>query len=188
MGNNNQPFISLRKAIMKRSKSKNKLNEKRNIEDWSEHKRQRNLRSNLLKQSKECHLNNLNVKDVTENEQFWKTIKLFLTEKTKATNNIILTENNQAVREDETICQIANTYFANVTKRLKFRQVDESQSVENEESCFESLVKLVKVFLLSQYLKTILLKQSKNYLQTKHQYQRTYQSGLILENKGMCAL
>ena len=31
-------------------------------------------------------------------------------------------------------CQIFNTYFTKVTKSLKLRQVDESQSFENEDS------------------------------------------------------
>ena len=75
------------------------------------------------------------MKDVTENKWFWKTIKSFFTEKNKTTNNIILTENNQTVREDKTIFQIFNTYFINVTKGLKLRQVDEYQFFENEESC-----------------------------------------------------
>ena len=135
--NNNQPFMTktLRKAIMKRSKLRNKFNKERNIENWSEYKRQRNLCSNLLKESKKRHFNNLNVKDVTENKQFWRTKKPFFTEKSKTTNNIILTENNQTMREDRKICQIFNTYFTNITKDLKLRQVDESQSFENEESC-----------------------------------------------------
>ena len=68
------------------------------------------------------------MKDVTENKRFWKTIKSFFTEKTKTTNNIILTENYQTVREDKTICQIFNTYFTNITKGLKLRQVYEYQS------------------------------------------------------------
>ena len=42
-----------------------------------------------------------NVKDVTENKQYWKAIKLFFTEKSKTTNHIILTENNQPLREDK---------------------------------------------------------------------------------------
>ena len=72
--------------------------------------------------------------DVTQNKKFWKTIKPFLTEKNKTTNNIILTENDQTVSEDKAICLIFNSYFTNVTKDLKLRQVDESQSFENEES------------------------------------------------------
>ena len=114
------------------------------------------------------------MKDVTENKRFGKTIKSFFAEKNKTTSNMILTENSQTVREGKTICQNLNTYFTNVIKGLKLWQVDEYQSFENEESC-RLKITVLKVFLLSQYLKTILLKQSKNYLQTKHQYQMTNQ-------------
>ena len=43
--NHNQPFMTkaLRKSIMKRSKLRNKFNEERNIENWSEYKRQCDL-------------------------------------------------------------------------------------------------------------------------------------------------
>ena len=175
---NNQPFMTktLRKAVMKRSKLRNKFNEERNIENLSEYKRQHKLCSNLLKQSKKRHFNSLNVNDATENKKYCKTIKPSFTEKNKTTNNIILTENNQTVREDKTICQIFNTCFTNVTKGLKFQQVDKSQSFENKESC-----RLIREnyggesFSFNQYLITISLKQSENYLQTKHQYQTTYQ-------------
>ena len=61
---------TLGKAIMKRSKLRNKFNKERNIEIWSEYKRQRNHCSNLLKQSKKRHFNSLNVKYVTENKKF----------------------------------------------------------------------------------------------------------------------
>ena len=95
---------TLRKAIMKRSKLRNKFNEERNFENWSEYKRQRNLCSILLRQCKKRHFNSLNVNYVTENKKFWKTIKPLFTEKKKTTNNIILTENNQTVMEDKAIC------------------------------------------------------------------------------------
>ena len=72
---------TFRKTIMKRSKLRNKFNEERNIEDCSEYKHQRSLCLNLLKQSKKRHFNSLNVKDVTQNKKFWKTIKPFLTGK-----------------------------------------------------------------------------------------------------------
>ena len=119
---------------MKRSKLRNTFNEERNIENCSEYKRQRSLCLNLLKQSKKRYFNSLNVKDVTENK-FWKTVKPFFTGKNRTTTNIILSENNQTVREGKAICQIFNTYFTRATKGLKLWQVDESQSFENEESC-----------------------------------------------------
>ena len=74
---------TLRKVIMKIFKLRNKFNEERNVKNWSEYKRQRNLCSNLLKQYKKGHFKNLNVKDVTKNKRFWKTIKPFFTEKIK---------------------------------------------------------------------------------------------------------
>ena len=47
--NNNQPFMTkiLWKAIMKRSKLRNKFNDERNIENWFEYKPQCNLCSDL---------------------------------------------------------------------------------------------------------------------------------------------
>ena len=37
--------------------------------------------------------------------------------------------------EDAKICKIFNTYFTNVTKGLKLRQIEKTQSLKNEESC-----------------------------------------------------
>ena len=86
-----------------------------------------------------------------------------------------MTENNQKVREDKAICEIFNTYFTNVTKGLKLRQVDESQSFENKESC-----RLIREnygrgsFSFKSISKDDIIKASKNYLQIKHLYQTTY--------------
>ena len=97
---------TLRKVIMKRSLLKNKFNKERNAKNWLDYKQQRNYCSNLLKESKTRHFNNI-------------TTRPFFTDKTKSSNNIILTENYQTVRENEKICKIFNTYFTNVTKGLK---------------------------------------------------------------------
>ena len=94
MLNNNQPFLTktLCKAIMKRSKLRNKFNKKRNVKNWFTYKQQRNCCSNLLKESKHVILITPML-NVTENKRFWKTVKPFFTDKTKNNNNIILTEN-----------------------------------------------------------------------------------------------
>ena len=125
---------TFRKAIMKRSKLKIKFIQERNGKHWSERIG--------LKESKTRHFSNLNVKDVTKNKRFWKTIKPFFIGKTKNSktklknsNNSILTENFQTIREDEKICKIFNTYFTNVTKGLKLRQVGKTKSFKNEENC-----------------------------------------------------
>ena len=90
---------TLRKAI--RSKLRNKFNKERNVKNWSEYKCQHNFYLHLLKQARKRHFSNHNMKDLAENKQFQKTIKPFFTEKTKTTNNIILSENKQSVTEDK---------------------------------------------------------------------------------------
>ena len=59
--NGNQPFMTktLRKAIMKRSKLRNRINKERNAKNWSDYKLRRSYCSNLLKQSKTRHFNNI---------------------------------------------------------------------------------------------------------------------------------
>ena len=74
-------------------KNKEKKCKERNAKNLSNYKQQQNYCSNLLKESKTRHFNNLNVKGVTENKPFWKTIKPFFADKTKISNNIILTKN-----------------------------------------------------------------------------------------------
>ena len=88
-----------------------------------------------MKESKTRHFNNLNVKNVTENKRFCKTIKPFFADKIKNSNNIVLTENYQTIKEDEKTCEMFDTYFTDVTKGLKLRQIDKTQSFKNEESC-----------------------------------------------------
>ena len=121
---------------MKRSKVRNKFNKGRNAKNWSDYKQQRNYCSNLLKESKTNHFNNLNVKDVTENKRFWKTIKPFFTDKTNSIN-IILTENYQNIREGGKISNIFSTYFTIVKQGLKIRQVDKTQSFKSD--CLKKL-------------------------------------------------
>ena len=125
---------TLHKAIMKRSKLKNKFNKERNAKNWFNYKQLQNYCSILLTESKTRHFDNLNVKNVTEDNHFWKTIKPFYIDETKNSNNI-LNENYQTIREDEKICTIFYTYFTNVTECLKSQQVDKMQSIENEGSC-----------------------------------------------------
>ena len=87
-----------------------------------------------MTESKTRCFDNLNVKDVTEDNRFWKTIKPFHIYEIKNSNNI-LHENYQTIREDEKICKIFYNYFTNVTKGLKSQQVDKTQSIETEGSC-----------------------------------------------------
>ena len=78
---------TIRKAIMKRPKLKNKF--RKNSKNWFNYKKKRNYCSNFLTESKTRHFDNLNVKDGTENNCFWETIKPFYIYETKNSNNIL---------------------------------------------------------------------------------------------------
>ena len=65
----------LHKAIMKRSRLRNKLFRDRIDISREEYKKQRNLCVSLLKIAKKDHFPNLNAKSVTDNKTFWKTVK-----------------------------------------------------------------------------------------------------------------
>ena len=100
---NDNPFMTktLRKAIMQRSKFKNSYNKERTISSWEKYKRQRNYCVNLLRRSKKNYFKNLNVKNLTDNRKFWKTIKPFFSKKGANSNKLMLRENDRIVSDEK---------------------------------------------------------------------------------------
>ena len=76
---NNNAFMtkSLRKAIMLRSRLKNNFNKQRYDENWDNYKKQKNFCVKLLRQTKEKYFSDINVRSISDNKKFWKTIKPF---------------------------------------------------------------------------------------------------------------
>ena len=66
---------ALRKAIMFRSKLKNKYKTNRTGENRDSYKNQRNFCVSLLSQTKKDYFNDFNIENITENKAFWKNIK-----------------------------------------------------------------------------------------------------------------
>ena len=61
-----------------------------------------------------------NVKSISGNKKFWKTIKPFFSNKGLNTNNMMLVEDNEIIREEEIIANM-NNYFTNITTHLKLK-------------------------------------------------------------------
>ena len=76
---NNNPFMNkaLKKAIMTRSRLKNKFNKNSSAKNWNSHKKQRNFCLKLLCQTKEKYFNNINVKKVSDNKTFGNQLNHF---------------------------------------------------------------------------------------------------------------
>ena len=81
---NQSPFINknIRKAIMTRTRLLKKFRKDKSDINRAAYKKQRNYCVNLLKNTKKDFYNNLNVTKVTDNKQFWKTVKPTFTDKT----------------------------------------------------------------------------------------------------------
>ena len=95
-GNNQQHVTKdLRKQIMKRSRLKNKAIKSQKPEDWADYKRQRNLVVSMNKKAKKVLFDTVNVNSPQGPKSFWKTFKLFFSNKcTTVDERIILVENN----------------------------------------------------------------------------------------------
>ena len=60
----------------------------------------------LLRKTKKEFYNNLNVKYITENKLFWKTVKASFTEKTLKDERITIVENNKVVSDESELVEI----------------------------------------------------------------------------------
>ena len=143
---NNNAFMtkSLRKAIMLRSRLKNNFNKQRSDENWDNYKKQRNFCVKLLRQTKEKYFSDTNVKSISDNKKFWKTIKPFFSNKGLNTNKMILVEDNEIVLEKEIMASIMNNYFINITTHLKVK-LTKIDPKTNLESIIDTS-KMMKVF------------------------------------------
>ena len=89
----------LRKEIMKRSKLKNKYNKKRNYENWSLYKKQRNYCLSLLRKTKKAYFKKLNIKEIGDNKTFQKTVQPYFSDKDNKSSKITLAENNIVIAD-----------------------------------------------------------------------------------------
>ena len=96
---NHLPFMNkiLSKEIMKRTRLRNKFLKDRNKENKSKYSKQRNYCVSLIRKMKKDYYSNLDVKEVTDNKTFWKTIKRFLSDKIVSTERITLIDNGEVV-------------------------------------------------------------------------------------------
>ena len=80
---NQSPFMNetLTKAIMHRSKLRNKFLKKRTEENRRNYSKQKNLCVTLLRKSKREYFGNLDEKKICDNKKFWSVVKPILSNK-----------------------------------------------------------------------------------------------------------
>ena len=89
---NNFPFMNneLPKAIMVRSRLRNKYLKLKTIESKDAYKRQRNYCVSLLRKIEKNFYEHLNHNIISDNKKLWKHVRPFLSDKTPRNSNIII--------------------------------------------------------------------------------------------------
>ena len=116
----------LKKAIMHRSKLKNKFNRNSTDDNWNKYKQQRNKCVAMLRRTKLHYYKHLDTHDLADNRTFWKTIKLVFTDKIQISQPISLLEKGEIINDDVKIAEVFNEYFANINDELGLNEKSQS--------------------------------------------------------------
>ena len=112
---NNSPYMNktLSKAIMNRSRLKNKFHKNPNYFNKLRYKQQRNYCVNLTRRVKKHYYSNLDITNVTDNKKFWDTIKPSFLNKNASKKKITLIEGETIITDDAILAATFNTLFSN---------------------------------------------------------------------------
>ena len=115
---------------MTRSRLRNIYLKNRSDNNKREYNKQRNYSVSLLQKTKTDYYANLNENDLTDNKQFWRTVKPLLSDKIKSSEKITLVEqretldtdgniDDEIVHEDVKTAEFLNRFFSNAVRDLK---------------------------------------------------------------------
>ena len=76
----------------------------------------------LLRRTKKEYFQNLNVKDLSDNKKFWKTIKPYFSNKGLNSNKMLLKEKGELISDKKQLASIMNRFFINITRSLKSKE------------------------------------------------------------------
>ena len=129
---NNAPFMNkkLSKAIMTRSRLRNKFLKNPDEVNKINYNKQRNYCVNLLRKEKKNYFNNIDLKLLTDNKQFWKTIKPFFSDKHIISRKITLIENDEIISNDIQVAETMNDFFSNSVEKLNIKGYEITSNYE----------------------------------------------------------
>ena len=110
---------------MIRSRLRNKFLRNKTPENRFAYNQQRNFCVSLIRKTKIEYFSNLNEKNITDNKQFWNTIKPFFSDKGATSERYTLIENNEIIDNDQKISTIFNDFFSTVVSNLNIPQYED---------------------------------------------------------------
>ena len=110
----------LRKAIANRSRRENQYYKLKSDESLKDYKRQKNYCSRLYKKERKRYYSNLDVKKVSDNKTFWRTVKPFLSDKGAGRDAITLI-GDDILQEDTDVVKVLGDFFSKAVESLNIK-------------------------------------------------------------------
>ena len=128
---------------MKRSRLRNLFLKKKTDTSRIAYIKQRNYCVSLLRKIQRDHYANLNEKNITDNKQFWTTVKPLLSDRIKSSDKIILVVGEEIINDDKENAEILDKFFSNAVKSLKIPEYQEAHPHANDIShpIFKAIMK-----------------------------------------------
>ena len=120
---NNAPFMTkkLSKAIMTRSRLRNRFLKNPNNVTKNNYNKQRNFCVNLLRKEKRQYYSNLDLKMITDNRKFWKCIKPLFSDKCNTYKKITLIDEGIIISKNSMVAETMNEHFSNAVPKLEIQ-------------------------------------------------------------------
>jgi len=123
---------------MTRTRLKNKFRKEDTEENKKAYNKQRNYCLKLVRKTKKDFYNNLDVKKITDNKQFWKTVKPFFSNKVINNEKITLIENEEVISDDQSIANKFSNFYASVVENLGIENENMKLNDEDIETVVEN--------------------------------------------------
>ena len=121
---------NLRKAIMKRSQLENKYIRNSTVENMNKYKKHKNFCSKLYKKERKKFYSQLDIKNITDNKLFWKTMKPFLSDKCTYASKISLVHNDNVISDDQELADIFNNFFEQAVDNLGIQEYQSDHNID----------------------------------------------------------
>ena len=133
----------LHKAIMKRSRLRNKFLKHRTDTNKKNYNTQKNLCKKLLKNTKKSYFENFDTKKITDNRSFWKAILPLFTQNSSKGEKINLIDESEIIFSDEEPCETFNQFFSNVVSTLN---IPKPKPFPKASDNLDSMMSVIKSF------------------------------------------
>ena len=89
-----------------------------------------NFCSKLYKKERKTFYSQLDIKNITDNKLFWKTMKPFLTEKCTYASKISLVHNDNVISDDQELADTFNNFFEHAVDNLGIQEYQSDHNID----------------------------------------------------------